>query len=586
MEQAGLIATSTFPPSHLHFTESPHMIVGIDLGTTHSLIGAYGADGPTLFPNALGDLLTPSVVSVDGDKVLVGQAARDRLISHPEHTVAAFKRWMGTARETRLGGRAFRPEELSALVLRSLLADAEAALGEKISEAIISVPAYFSDAQRKATRAAGELAGVKVERLINEPTAAALAYGLQDRGGEGRFLVFDLGGGTFDVSILECFDSVFEVHASAGDNFLGGEDFLDVMVDAFCRDNDLRQQALKTQELGQLRRRLEQLKRELSARTPGPLQMAIDGRDYSWSIDEDRFAHICEPLVQRMRTPIERAMRDAKLQPSQLDEIVLVGGASRMPLVARLVSRMFGRLPLRHVNPDQAIGLGACVASGLKSRNAKLEEIILTDVCPFTLGTQIARRDDNGQVHSGFFHPIILRNSTVPVSREDQFYPVHEKQEKLTIDIYQGENPLVANNIKLGEISMPLDKRRGTDDNGVTVRFTYDINGLLQVEVTEHATKRRHELLLEQNPGLLSPEEIRTRLAALAELKVHPRDQQENIAVLARAERLYEEFIHERDRLQEWMVHFRSLLDTQDGDLIARNREKFSEALDMLEAQG
>jgi molecular chaperone HscC len=586
MEQAGLIATSTFPPSHLHFTESPHMIVGIDLGTTHSLIGAYGADGPTLFPNALGDLLTPSVVSVDGDKVLVGQAARDRLISHPEHTVAAFKRWMGTARETRLGGRAFRPEELSALVLRSLLADAEAALGEKISEAVISVPAYFSDAQRKATRAAGELAGVKVERLINEPTAAALAYGLQDRGGEGRFLVFDLGGGTFDVSILECFDSVFEVHASAGDNFLGGEDFLDVMVDAFCRDNDLRQQALKTQELGQLRRRLEQLKRELSARTPGPLQMAIDGRDYSWSIDEDRFAHICEPLVQRMRTPIERAMRDAKLQPSQLDEIVLVGGASRMPLVARLVSRMFGRLPLRHVNPDQAIGLGACVASGLKSRNAKLEEIILTDVCPFTLGTQIARRDDNGQVHSGFFHPIILRNSTVPVSREDQFYPVHEKQEKLTIDIYQGENPLVANNIKLGEISMPLDKRRGTDDNGVTVRFTYDINGLLQVEVTEHATKRRHELLLEQNPGLLSPEEIRTRLAALAELKVHPRDQQENIAVLARAERLYEEFIHERDRLQEWMVHFRSLLDTQDGDLIARNREKFSEALDMLEAQG
>ena len=562
------------------------MIVGIDLGTTHSLIGAYAADGPTLFPNALGELLTPSVVSVDGDKVLVGQAARDRLISHPEHTVAAFKRWMGTARETRIGGRAFRPEELSALVLRSLLADAEAALGEKITEAVISVPAYFSDAQRKATRAAGELAGVKVERLINEPTAAALAYGLQDRGGEGRFLVFDLGGGTFDVSILECFDSVFEVHASAGDNFLGGEDFLDVMVDAFCRDNDLRLQAIKTQEHGQLRRRMEQLKRELSARTPGPLQINIDGRDYSWSIDEDRFAHICEPLVQRMRAPIERAMRDAKLQPSQLDEIVLVGGASRMPLVARLVSRMFGRLPLRHVNPDQAIGLGACVASGLKSRNAKLEEIILTDVCPFTLGTQIARRDDNGQVHSGFFHPIILRNSTVPVSREDQFYPMHEKQDKLTIDIYQGENPLVANNIKLGEITVQLDKRRGADDNGVTVRFTYDINGLLQVEVTENATKRRHELLLEQNPGLLSPEEIRSRLAALAELKIHPRDQQENIAVLARAERLYEEYIHERDRLQEWIMHFRSLLDTQDSDLIARNREKFSEALDILEAQG
>jgi molecular chaperone HscC len=562
------------------------MIVGIDLGTTHSLVGAYSESGSRLFPNALGDVLTPSVVSVDGSTVLVGQAARERLISHPHHTVASFKRWMGTARETRLGDRSFRPEELSALVLRSLLADAEAALGEKIEEAVISVPAYFSDAQRKATRTAGELAGVRVERLINEPTAAALAYGLQNRDGEGRFLVFDLGGGTFDVSILECFDSVFEVHASAGDNFLGGEDFLDVLVEAFCQDNHLRQPAIPAQEYGQLRRRLELLKRELGGTAVAPLQMAIGGRDYVWSIDEERFARLAEPLVQRMRTPIERAMRDAKLQPSQLDEIVLVGGASRMPLVARLVSRMFGRLPLRHVNPDQAIALGASVAAGLKSRDAKLEEIILTDVCPYTLGTQIARRDPNGQIHTGFFHPIILRNSTVPVSREDQFFPMHDNQQKLTIDIFQGENPLVANNIKLGEITVDLDKRRQTDENGVTVRFTYDINGLLQVEVTEHASKRRHELLLEQNPGLMTPEEIRARLAALAELKVHPREQQENIAVLARAERLYEEFLHERERLQEWIMHFRAVLDTQDNTLIARQRSQFAEALDALEAQG
>ncbi len=561
------------------------MIVGIDLGTTHSLIGAYSEQGSTLFRSALGDHLTPSVVSVDGDTVLVGQAARDRLVSHPHHTVASFKRWMGTARETRLGNRNFRPEELSALVLRSLLADAEAALGEKVSEAVISVPAYFSDAQRKATRTAGELAGVRVERLINEPTAAALAYGLQTREEESRFLVFDLGGGTFDVSILECFDNVFEVHASAGDNFLGGEDFLDMLVGAFCQDQSLRRQAISAQEYGQLRRRLEVLKRELggSATTP-TMQIAIDGRDHTWSIDEERFARLCEPLVQRMRTPIERAMRDAKLQPAQLDEIVLVGGASRMPLVARLVSRMFGRLPLRHVNPDQAIALGASVAAGMKSRDAKLEEIILTDVCPYTLGTQIARRDHNGQVHGGYFHPIILRNSTVPVSREDQFYPMREQQQKLTIDIYQGENPLVANNIKLGEISMDLDKRRGNDENGVTVRFTYDINGLLQVEVTEHATQRRHELLLEQNPGLMTPEEIRARLAALAELKVHPRNQQENIAVLARAERLYEEHLHERERLQAWIMQFRAIIDTQDAALIVRNRDQFVEALDALES--
>lgn len=561
------------------------MIVGIDLGTTHSLIGAYTEQGSKLFPNALGDLLTPSVVSVDGDTVLVGQAARDRLISHPERTVASFKRWMGSSRETRLGDRSFRPEELSALVLRSLLADAEAALGEKISEAVISVPAYFSDAQRKATRSAGELAGVRVERLINEPTAAALAYGLQNREQESRFLVFDLGGGTFDVSILESFDSVFEVHASAGDNFLGGEDFLDAMVEAFLQDHSLRKQAISASEYGQLRRRMEVLKRELGGSATAPLQITIGDKSYTWNVDEERFSRLCEPLVQRMRAPIERAMRDAKLQPAQLDEIVLVGGASRMPLVARLVSRMFGRLPLRHVNPDQAIALGASVAAGLKSRNAKLDEIILTDVCPYTLGTQIGRRDPNGQVHDGYFHPIILRNSTVPISREDVFYPMHEQQQQLTIDIFQGENPLVANNIKLGEITLDLDKRRSHNENGVTVRFTYDINGLLQVEVTEHATQRRHELLLEQNPGLLTPEEIRARLAALAELKVHPRNQQENIALLARAERLYEEFLHERSQLQDWIMRFRAILDTQDVAQIAHHRSQLVEALDALEAQ-
>ncbi|MEQ1512451.1 MAG: molecular chaperone HscC [Lysobacteraceae bacterium] len=561
------------------------MIVGIDLGTTHSLIGAYTEQGSRLFPNALGDLLTPSVVSVDGDTVLVGQAARDRLISHPECTVASFKRWMGSSRETRLGDRNFRPEELSALVLRSLLADAEAALGEKITEAVISVPAYFSDAQRKATRSAGELAGVRVERLINEPTAAALAYGLQNREQESRFLVFDLGGGTFDVSILESFDSVFEVHASAGDNFLGGEDFLDALVEAFLQEHALRKQAIGAPEYGQLRRRMEVLKRELGGSAVAPLQITIGDNSYTWSIDEERFARLCEPLVQRMRAPIERAMRDAKLQPAQLDEIVLVGGASRMPLVARLVSRMFGRLPLRHVNPDQAIALGASVAAGLKSRDAKLDEIILTDVCPYTLGTQIGHRDPNGQVHNGYFHPIILRNSTVPISREDVFYPMHEQQHQLTIDIFQGENPLVANNIKLGEITLDLDKRRNYNENGVTVRFTYDINGLLQVEVTEHATQRRHELLLEQNPGLLTPEEIRARLAALAELKVHPRNQQENIAVLARAERLYEEFLHERNQLQDWIMQFRAILDTQDVARIAQHRDQLVEALDALEAQ-
>jgi molecular chaperone HscC len=577
------------PPARVHFGKFSGglagMIVGIDLGTTHSLIGTYGAQGPQLFANALGDHLTPSVVSLDEQgHVIVGRAARDRMVSHPDSSVATFKRWMGTPRETRLGSHNFRPEELSALILRALVADAEAVTGDKVTEAVISVPAYFSDAQRKATRAAGELAGIRVERLINEPTAAALAYGLQENREGSRFLVFDLGGGTFDVSVLEMFEGVVEVHASAGDNFLGGEDFLDVLETAFRAEHKLSADALTPQELGQLRRRLEQAKRELGASASTAVEWRYGERILSWQIDEERFARLAEPLVHRMRQPLERAMRDARLQPAQLDEIVLVGGASRMPLVARLVSRMFGRLPLRHVNPDQAIALGACVAAGLKARDHRLDEIILTDVCPYTLGVKVSRRDDKGQEQQGFFAPIIHRNSTVPVSREEGFQPMRDNQTVLTLEVYQGENPMVARNIKLGQLDIPLQAHCTIAQNAVNVRFTYDINGVLQVEAELAATGERHELLLEQNPGLLDPAEIRTRLAALENIKVHPRHKQENVAVLARAERLYEEYVSARAQLQQWIAYFRSTLESQDEQLIREHRRQFGEALDTLEA--
>jgi molecular chaperone HscC len=560
------------------------VIVGIDLGTTHSLVGRYETDRPRLFPNALGDLLTPSVVSLDGDDhVIVGRAALERMVSHPGRSVAAFKRWMGTDRETRLGAKRFRAEELSALVLRSLVADAEAATGEKVTEAVISVPAYFSDAQRHATRAAGELAGIRVERLINEPTAAALAYGLTERTEGGRFLVLDLGGGTFDVSVLEVFDGIVEVHASTGDNFLGGEDFLDAMVQACGRELGFDIAQLPANEHAQVRRRLEQAKRDLSG--PGQIvaKFNVAGAEREWTIDEARFALLAEPLVQRLRKPLERAIRDSRIQPDQLDEIVLVGGATRMPLVARLVSRMFGRLPLRHVSPDQAIALGAACAAGLKSRDQALEEVILTDVCPYTLGTQISRRDHEGRLHTGFFEPIIHRNSTVPVSRVTSFYPVTEQQERLMMDVYQGESPMVENNIKLGAIELAIRKGRPVHENEVSLRFTYDINGVLQVEATMVATGERHELLLEQNPGRLSAADIRERFLALSDLKVHPRERQENIVLLARAERAYEELLEHRDMLQNWIANFRSVLDSQDERIIGGHRNDLARALDELE---
>ena len=561
------------------------MIAGIDLGTTHSLIGCYGESGPQLFRNALGDCLTPSVISMDDDgHIIVGEAARDRMISHPELSVASFKRWMGTARETRLGNRSFRPEELSAMVLRSLLADAEAALGEKVQEAVISVPAYFSDAQRKATRAAGELAGIRVERLINEPTAAALAYGLQEKHEGSRFMVFDLGGGTFDVSILEMFEGIVEVHASAGDNYLGGEDFLDLLQNTCLSDLKIGTDRLSAAERGRLRRRLELAKRELSQQPEVHVECQLGDRAIAWQIDQDRFIQLADPLMQRMRAPLERALRDARLQPEQLNEIVLVGGASRMPLVSRLIARMFGRLPLRHVNPDQAIALGASVAAALKSRNAKLEEVILTDVCPYTLGVEIGQRDAQGHVQNGLFSPIIQRNSVVPISREHTYGPILERQSKLVLNVYQGENPLVAKNIKLGQLEIPLNPTLPVEQNQVSVRFTYDINGVLQVEATPLASNACYELVLEQNPGMLGEAEIRARLAALSELKIHPRGKQENIAMLARAERLFEEHLDARQLLQQWIAQFRQSLESQDEKAIGEHRRNFGRALDELEA--
>jgi len=561
------------------------MIVGIDLGTTHSLIGVHSAEGPRLFSNPHGEVLTPSVVSLDGKQVLIGQPAKDRLVSHPELTVATFKRWMGTDRETRLGDGMYRPEELSALVLRSLLADAEAALGQPVREAVISVPAYFSDAQRKATRTAGMLAGIRVERLINEPTAAALAYGLQRRGEDGKVMVLDLGGGTFDVSLLELFEGIVEVHASAGDNYLGGEDFLQVLEQAFHRDQGIDRSVLPARELAKLGRHLETMKRELSSGGQARMQIQLDGNEHQWAIDESAFSLLCEPLLQRMRAPVERAMRDAKIKPDDLDEIILVGGAVRMPMISRMVTRMFGRLPLRHVHPDHAIALGTAIAGGLKARDESLEEVVMTDVCPYTLGTQVARANVEGEHVAGFFHPMIPRNSVVPVSREDHFYATSQTQDAVCIDVFQGESPMVANNIKLGEVRVPLSTGKSDDHACVKVRFTYDVDGLLHVEAIEESSGKRHELVLQQGQKQMDDAQIAERIAELASLRIHPREEQQNLALVARMERLYEERLDLRSRLLDCLAGFRDSIDSQDRQRVEEHRSRLERTLDALESQ-
>lgn len=562
------------------------MMIGIDLGTTHSLAAVWREGRAELIPNALGQTLTPSVVSIsDQDDVLVGEPAKARLLTHPKLSAAAFKRYMGSDRQLTLGRRRFRAEELSALVLRALKEDAEHFLGEPVNEAVISVPAYFNDAQRKATRLAGELAGLKVERLINEPTAAALAYGLQQTEGESRFLVFDLGGGTFDVSILELFDGIMEVHASAGDNYLGGEDFVDVLMQNFLQQHNLTQERLSGNEVNLLRNGLEAAKRALNQQPETQVQVQIGKQTLNWVIAQRDYEGWVQPLLERLRAPVERALRDSRLAVSDIDEVVLVGGSTRKLVVQKLVSRMFGRLPLRQINPDEVVALGAAVQAGLKSRDQALKEVVLTDVCPYSLGIE-THNDEPGRPSVGMFSPILERNTVIPASRVETYYPTEDFQRVVMLKIYQGESRLVKDNIFLGELQVPLPGKR-RDESAVDVRFTYDVNGLLEVEAHVHSSGQTLNLVLEQNAGSLSKAEIAERLAKLSALKIHPRENLENQALVARANRLYEELLGEdRIRVGRIIEHFVNTLEGQDPQQIQRARKALEDWLARVEVRG
>ncbi|HEY4293723.1 molecular chaperone HscC [Luteibacter sp.] len=560
------------------------MIVGIDLGTTNSLVAVWLDGGPRLIPNVLGSTLTPSCVGIDEDgSVLVGQAARERLQTHPERTASLFKRYMGRARSVRMGDRDYRPEELSALVLRALKADAEAFLGRPVTEAIVTVPAYFSDAQRKATRVAGELAGLKVERLLNEPTAAALAYGLHEAKVETQFLVFDLGGGTFDVSILEMFEGVMEVRASAGDNMLGGEDFTDLIAGlAFEQGipSEARNDAYFMQRLAA---RAEHAKRQLCASGSASFELRYQDAVANVTIDAQALEKLAQPLLNRLWRPIERAMRDARIRAADLDNIVLAGGATRMPIIRVLATRMFGRFPAVGHNPDEVVALGAAVQAGLKMKDKALDEMVMTDVCPYTLGTEVVRMIDERTQVPGVYAPVIERNTVVPVSRVQRFSPVSAQQKQIRIGIYQGESRLVRDNVSLGEIVVPIMPGSGYAD-GVDVRFTYDVNGLLEVEVSVVATGAKERLVIESSGTHMTPDDVARRLAALAALKIHPRDMLPNRTLVARAERLYEQLLGDlRDQVGHAVMQFEQVLASQDSRRIAREATAFRDTLDAIE---
>ena len=569
------------------------MIIGIDLGTTNSLVGVW-RDGVELVPNALGQLLTPSVVSLDrSGAIVVGAAAVERLSSHPSLTAAAFKRYMGTPRQIALGALRFRAEELASFVVRALRADAEAYLGEAVHEAVITVPAYFSDAQRRATRLAGELAGLKVDRVLNEPTAAALAYGLSSAEAlsNGSVLVFDLGGGTFDVSVLDIHDGVVEVRATAGDNFLGGEDFDNAIADWF------RQQACvplppaldphpeHLQVAARLKRAAESTRRLLSTEPQAPMALQLaDGTTVQALLTADVFARLAEPLLDRLRRPIARALADSRIRTDQLAHVVLAGGATRMPLIRREAARLFGRLPLQQLNPDEVVGRGAAVQAGLKMRSASLEDIVLTDVAPYTLGISVTEVGPQGRM-PGRMLPVIERNTVVPVSRMQDVSPSRDFQKLVSVDIFQGESRLVKDNIALGSFELNLSPRR-QHEQSIEVRFTYDINGILEVTAKAHADGASERIVIRHGPDAPQAADAEARLAMLAALKIHPRESATNSLLLARAERLFEELLGGlRDELGSAIDLFDRALQSQEPPAIVASAQALTRVMARMEQE-
>jgi molecular chaperone HscC len=518
--------------------------------------------------------------------LLVGLAARERQVTHPEVTATAFKRYMGSRRTTKLGQQEFLPEELSALVLRSLKADAERFLAAPVTDAVITVPAYFNDKQRQATRRAGQLAGLKVERLLNEPTAAALAYGIHQKGAEVRFLVFDLGGGTFDVSILELFDGVIEVRSSTGDNHLGGEDFNEVLIERFfsarARGGDKHRDERLYQKV---RDQAERCRRKLSTEPSAIMSVNWEDQVSELTLTEDDFAQATAPLLERLRTPVLRALRDSKIPVNSLAEVILVGGATRMPVVRKTVTKMFGRFPATHVNPDEAVALGAAVQAGLKARDSALREVVLTDVCPYTLGVDTSEKLPGGGLREGIFAPIIERNTVIPASRERVFSALDDRQRVVQFNVYQGESPHCRDNIHLGRIEVPVPPGRATQAP-ISCRFTYDINGLLEVDVSVSQTNERRQLVIMDNDAPMDEKTLQSRREELAKLKVHPKDHEVNRAVLARATRCYEEALGERrEAIGRLLSQFQNVIEGQDPRAIEAAREEFTRALDAIEGE-
>ena len=503
-------------------------IIGIDLGTTNSAFAYMVAGKPEVITNAEGDRTTPSVVAVTkkGER-LVGKVAQRQRVTNPKNTIYGIKRLIGRKYDddevqrdlkispykivkkgngvaVEMDGKEYTPEEISAMILSKIKADAEAFLGEKVTEAIITVPAYFDDSQRQATKDAGKIAGLEVKRIINEPTAAALAYGLESKKDE-KIAVFDLGGGTFDVSILELGDGVFEVMSTNGDTHLGGEDFdnilVNYLVDQFKQESgiDITNDAAAMQRV---KDEAEKAKKELSSSTSTDINLPFlsadaDGpKHFEYTLTRAKLEELVEPLLDRLASPVEKALKDAKLETKDIDEIVMVGGMTRMPAVVEKVKSIFGKDPMQGVNPDEVVAVGAAIQGGVLQGDVK--DVLLLDVTPLTLGIETM---------GGVRTPLIDRNTTIPTSKSEVFSTASDNQPQVEIHVLQGEREFAKDNKSLGRFILDgiAPAPRGVPQ--IEVTFNLDANGILNVTAKDKGTGKEQSITI-QNSGNMSKEDI------------------------------------------------------------------------------
>lgn len=547
-------------------------VIGIDLGTTNSL-AAYWKDGKAcLIPDAVGNVLFPSVVSFfEQNEVAVGSVAKEQLMLQPDKTVASFKRYMGTEKIYSIGDKSYKPLELSALVLSELKMAAENYLKEEIEEAVITVPAYFNDKQRSDTKKAAQLAGLHVERLINEPSAAALAYQMASGQNENNLIVFDFGGGTLDLSYMECFDNVIEIVAVAGDNLLGGDDVDACIYEYVCKEKGLTEQDLSLEERAALHKETEQKKRLLQQQDVVEVQGV--------ELTNEKLFEICIPLFTRIKKIFLRLLEDAGVRISEIDDIIMVGGSSKLKVVSQFLTELLGKKPIVLGDTDLVVAMGAGVYAGIRQRAEGIRNLIMTDVCPFTLGVETFRSQTDKKGHMCV---LIERNSTLPSKTKKRMYTLYDFQEQLLVKIYQGEEYYAEENLFLGEVTIQVP-RKPAGKEWIEVEFVYDINGILQVEVTNSRGEKKHIQLANQELTDQELERYQTEMETIIRMK-SPWENEEYVQLFEKVEQYYEESVgRKREYLSNVLDWYLYQMHSGRMKTIKTTAEKMKKIIEDLE---